>query len=45
MILKLANIGEEDIFLYILFFLNEINLESVGENKNLYNLIYYLTLF
>ena len=39
-ILKLANVDKEDIFSYILFYLNEINLEAVGENKNLYNINY-----
>ena len=35
-ILKLANVDEADLFSYIVFYLNEINLEAVGENKDLY---------
>ena len=39
-ILKLANIDENDIFSFILFYINEINLEAIGENKDLYNINY-----
>ena len=39
-ILKLANVDEADLFSYIVFYLNEINLEAVGENKDLYNINY-----
>ena len=37
---KLANIDESDIFSFILFYHNEINLEAMGENKDLYNINY-----
>ena len=37
---KLANINESDIFNYILFYINEINFEAIGENENLYNINY-----
>ena len=39
-ILKLANVDEDDVFSFILFYLNEINLEAIGENKDLYNIKY-----
>ena len=39
-LLKLANINESDIFNYILFYINEINFEAIGENENLYNINY-----
>ena len=39
-LLKLAKIEESDIFSFILFYHNEINLEAIGENKNLYNINY-----
>ena len=39
-LLKLANIDESDIFSFILFYHNEINLEAMGENKDLYNINY-----
>ena len=39
-LLKLAQIEESDIFSFILFYHNEINLEAIGENKNLYNINY-----
>ena len=39
-ILKFANIDENDIFYFILFYINEINLEAIGENKDLYNINY-----
>ena len=39
-LLKLAGIDETDIFSFILFYHNEINLEAIGENKSLYNINY-----
>ena len=39
-LLKLANIDESEIFSFILFYHNEINLEAIGENKSLYNINY-----
>ena len=39
-ILQLADVDENDIFSLILFYLNELNLEAVGENKDLYNINY-----
>ena len=39
-ILKLADFEENDIFSFILFYHNEINLEAIGENKSLYNINY-----
>ena len=39
-ILKSANVDENDIFSFILFYINEINLEAIGENKDLYNINY-----
>ena len=39
-LLKLANINESEIFSFILFYHNEINLEAIGENKSLYNINY-----
>ena len=39
-LLKLADIDESEIFSFILFYHNEINLEAIGENKSLYNINY-----
>ena len=39
-ILKMANIEEEDIFSFISFYHNEINLEAIDENKDIYNINY-----
>ena len=39
-LLKLAGIDESDIFSFILFYHNEINLEAIDENKSLYNINY-----
>jgi hypothetical protein len=39
-LLRLADIDESDIFSFILFYHNEINLEAIGENKSLYNINY-----